>query len=219
MVRPSTDIALSQDRKRCNTQSGKITFPRVGKNEETQVWYLFGKPIVGFLAWESIDSHIISQGWVGESFPCVKGSDIKRTSRRTMLLKGSDIKRTSRRTALLKGRNTRTIQLPLRHLKGIDIESQGKLSPTQPWEIIWESIDSHAKNPTMGLPNKYHTWVSSFFPTLGKVIFPDWVLHRFRSWDNAISVLGLTMESEEDFQQRIHPWVSRTNSAWFLTRF
>ena len=71
MVRPSTDIALSQDRKRCNTQSGKITFPRVGKNEETQVWYLFGKPIVGFLAWESIDSHIISQGWVGESFPCV----------------------------------------------------------------------------------------------------------------------------------------------------
>ena len=97
--------------------------------------------------------------------------------------------------------------------------SQGKLSPTQPWEIIWESIDSHAKNPTMGLPNKYHTWVSSFFPTLGKVIFPDWVLHRFRSWDNAISVLGLTMESEEDFQQRIHPWVSRTNSAWFLTRF
>ena len=29
-----------------------------------------------------------------------------------MLLKGSDIKRTSRRTALLKGRNTRTIQLP-----------------------------------------------------------------------------------------------------------
>ena len=37
------------------------------------------------------------------------------------LLKGSDIKRTSRRTALLKGRNTRTIQLPLRHLKGIGI--------------------------------------------------------------------------------------------------
>ena len=38
------------------------------------------------------------------------------------LLKGSDIKRTSRRTVLLiKGRNTRTIQLPLRHLKGIGI--------------------------------------------------------------------------------------------------
>ena len=51
----------------------------------------------------------------------LKGSDIKRTSRRTALLKGSDIKRTSRRTVLLKGRNTRTIQLPLRHLKGIGI--------------------------------------------------------------------------------------------------
>ena len=38
-----------------------------------------------------------------------------------VLLKGSDIKRTSRRTALLKGRYTRTIQLPLRHLKGIGI--------------------------------------------------------------------------------------------------
>ena len=51
----------------------------------------------------------------------LKGSDIKRISRKTALLKGSDIKRTSRRTALLKGRNTRTIQLPLRHLKGIGI--------------------------------------------------------------------------------------------------
>ena len=51
----------------------------------------------------------------------LKGSDIKRTSRRTVLLKGSDIKRTSRRTAPLKGRNTRTIQLPLGHLKVIGI--------------------------------------------------------------------------------------------------
>ena len=33
----------------------------------------------------------------------LKGSDIKRTSRRTVLLKGSDIKRTSRRNVLLKG--------------------------------------------------------------------------------------------------------------------
>ena len=40
--------------------------------------------------------------------------------------------------------------------------TQGKLSPTQPWEIIWESIDSHAKNPTMGLPN---------IPYLGFFIF------------------------------------------------
>ncbi|KAL5457749.1 hypothetical protein EMCRGX_G035039 [Ephydatia muelleri] len=59
----------------------------------------------------------------------LKGSDIKRTSRRTVLLKGSDIKRTSRRTALLKGRNTRTIQLPLRHLKGIGIG----MTPLSDW--------------------------------------------------------------------------------------
>ena len=45
------------------------------------------------------------------------------------LLKGSDIKRTSRRTALLKGRNTRTIQLPLRHLKGIGIG----MTPLSDW--------------------------------------------------------------------------------------
>eukprot|EP00731_Ephydatia_muelleri_P001945 Em0001g1945a len=41
----------------------------------------------------------------------------------------SDIKRTSRRTALLKGRNTRTIQLPLRHLKGIGIG----MTPLSDW--------------------------------------------------------------------------------------
>ena len=46
---------------------------------------------------------------------------MKRTSRRTVLLKGGDMKRTSRETALLKGRNTRTIQLPLKHLKGVGI--------------------------------------------------------------------------------------------------
>ncbi|KAL5473842.1 hypothetical protein EMCRGX_G028404 [Ephydatia muelleri] len=45
------------------------------------------------------------------------------------LLKGSDIKRTSRRTALLKGINTRTIQLPLRHLKGIGIG----MTPLSDW--------------------------------------------------------------------------------------
>ncbi|KAL5517111.1 hypothetical protein EMCRGX_G002583 [Ephydatia muelleri] len=59
----------------------------------------------------------------------LKGSDIKRTSRRTVLLKGSDIKRTSMRTALLNGRNTRTIQLPLRHLKGIGIG----MTPLSDW--------------------------------------------------------------------------------------
>ena len=58
-----------------------------------------------------------------------KSSDIKGTSRRTVLLKGSNIKRTSRRTALLKGRNTRTIQLPLMHLKGIGIG----MTPLSDW--------------------------------------------------------------------------------------
>ena len=43
-----------------------------------------------------------------------------------MLLKGSDIKRTSRRTVLLKGR---TIQLPLRRLKGIGIG----MTPLSDW--------------------------------------------------------------------------------------
>ena len=75
----------------------------------------------------------------------LKGSDIKRTSRRTVLLKGSDIyqedveeNRAAKRqryqedveeTALLKGRNTRTIQLPLRHLKGIGIG----MTPLSDW--------------------------------------------------------------------------------------
>ena len=46
---------------------------------------------------------------------------MKKTSRRTVQLKGGDMKRTSRETALLKGRNTRTIQLPLKHLEGVGI--------------------------------------------------------------------------------------------------
>ena len=49
----------------------------------------------------------------------LKGGDMKRTSRRTVLLKGGYMKRTSRQTALLIDRNTRTIQLPLKHLKGV----------------------------------------------------------------------------------------------------
>ena len=54
---------------------------------------------------------------------------MKRTSRRTVLLKGGDMKRTSRETALLKGRNTRTIQLPLKHLKGVWIG----MTPLSDW--------------------------------------------------------------------------------------
>ena len=59
----------------------------------------------------------------------LKGGDLKRTLRRTVLLKGSDIKRTSRETALLKGRNTRTIQLLLKHLKGVGIG----MTPLSDW--------------------------------------------------------------------------------------
>ena len=51
----------------------------------------------------------------------LKGSDIKRASRRTVLLKGSDTKRASRRTVLLKGGYTGAIQLPLRQLEGVGI--------------------------------------------------------------------------------------------------
>ena len=48
-------------------------------------------------------------------------NESKRTLRRTALLIGGGMKRTLRETALLKGRNTRTIQLPLKHLKGVCI--------------------------------------------------------------------------------------------------
>jgi hypothetical protein len=51
----------------------------------------------------------------------LKTSDIMRTSRRTVLLKDSDIKRTLRRIVMLKGRYTRAIQLPLRELIGVGI--------------------------------------------------------------------------------------------------
>ena len=50
-----------------------------------------------------------------ESSDLLKDSDIKRTSKRTVLLKGRDIKR----TVLLNGGYTRAIQLPLRQLKGV----------------------------------------------------------------------------------------------------
>ena len=49
----------------------------------------------------------------------LQGSDIKRTSRRTVLLKGSDIKEDIERTVLRKGRSTRAIQ---QHLIGNAVE-------------------------------------------------------------------------------------------------
>ena len=51
----------------------------------------------------------------------LKGSDIKRTSRRTALLKGSDIKRTSRTTVLLKGSDIKRTSRRTVLLKGSDI--------------------------------------------------------------------------------------------------
>ena len=59
----------------------------------------------------------------------LKGGDMKRTSRRIVLLKGGDMKRTSRGTALLTGRNTRTIQLPLKHLIVVGIG----MTPLSDW--------------------------------------------------------------------------------------
>ena len=82
----------------------------------------------------------------------LKGSDIKRTSRRTVLLKGSDIKRTSRRTALLKGRNTRTIQLPLRHLKGIG------MTPLSDWLNVLPRGSGIAGVTELPLPPKGMSW-------------------------------------------------------------
>ena len=66
------------------------------------------------------------------------------------LLKGSDIKRTSRRTALLKGRNTRTIQLALRHLKGIGIG----MTPLSDWLYVLPRGSGIAGVTELPLPPK-----------------------------------------------------------------
>ena len=70
------------------------------------------------------------------------------------LLKGSDIKRTSRRTALLKGRNTRTIQLPLRHLKGIGIG----MTPLSDWLNVLPRGSGIAGVTELPLPPKGMSW-------------------------------------------------------------
>eukprot|EP00731_Ephydatia_muelleri_P029395 Em0020g1039a len=62
----------------------------------------------------------------------------------------SDIKRTSRRTALLKGRNTRTIQLPLRHLKGIGIG----MTPLSDWLNVLPRGRGIAEVTELPLPPK-----------------------------------------------------------------
>ena len=70
------------------------------------------------------------------------------------LLKGSAIKRTSRRTALLKGRNTRTIQLPLRHLKGIGIG----MTPLSDWLNVLPRGSGIAGVTELPLPPKGMSW-------------------------------------------------------------
>ena len=81
----------------------------------------------------------------------LKGGDMKRTSRRTVLLKGGDMKRTSMENALLKGRNTRTIQLPLRHLKGVGIG----MTPLSDWLNVLPSTAGVTELP---LPPKGMLW-------------------------------------------------------------
>ena len=70
------------------------------------------------------------------------------------LLKGSDIKRTSMRTALLKGRNTRTIQLPLRHQKGIGIG----MTPLSDWLNVLPRGSGIAGVTELPLPPKGMSW-------------------------------------------------------------
>ena len=59
-------------------------------------------------------------------------------------------KRTSRRTALLKGRNTRTIQMPLRHLKGIGIG----MTPLSDWLNVLPRGSGFAWVTELPLPPK-----------------------------------------------------------------
>ena len=63
-------------------------------------------------------------------------------------------KRTSRRTALLKGRNTRTIQLPLRHLKGIGIG----MTPLSDWLNVLPRGSDIAGVTELPLPPKGMSW-------------------------------------------------------------
>ena len=85
----------------------------------------------------------------------LKVSDTKRTLRRPVLLKGGDIMRTSRETALLKGRNTRTIQMPLKHLKGFGIG----MTPLSDWLHVlprgcgtaWGGVVTELPLPSKGM--------------------------------------------------------------------
>ena len=69
-----------------------------------------------------------------------------------MLLKGGDMKRTSRETALLIGRNTRTIQLPLKHLKGVGIG----MTPLSDWLNVLPRVRGAAGVTDLPLPPKWY---------------------------------------------------------------
>ena len=51
--------------------SPEITFPQGGKNEGNPSMVFVRQTHGRVLPWDPSDSHIISQGWDGESFPCV----------------------------------------------------------------------------------------------------------------------------------------------------
>ena len=71
-----------------------------------------------------------------------------------MLLKGNDMKRISRETALLEGKNTRTIQLPLKHLKGVSIG----MTPLSNWLNVLPKGCGTAGVTELPLPPKGMLW-------------------------------------------------------------
>ena len=86
----------------------------------------------------------------------LKGGDIKRTSRRTVLLKGGDMnmKRTSRQTALIIDRNTRIIQLPLKRLNRVGIG----MTPLSDWLNVLPRGRGTAGVTELPLPPKGMLW-------------------------------------------------------------
>ena len=64
------------------------------------------------------------------------------------------MKRTSRETALLKGRNTKTIHLPLKHLKGVGIG----MTPLSDWLNVLPRRRGTARVTELPLPPKGMLW-------------------------------------------------------------
>ena len=84
----------------------------------------------------------------------LKGGYMKRTWRRTVLLKGGDMKRTSRQTALIIDRNTRTIQLPLKRLNRVGIG----MTPLSDWLNVLPRGRGTAGVTELPLPPKGMLW-------------------------------------------------------------